>query len=167
MHFLIANLGRNIQKTRIMRARTCPNCQYQYSPKQYLTGMLFRSLGDTWGCPDCSAELRFDRKRRLWVALGFTLWLIAVPNQRSAGTGWHADNLAIAVRPLWRLVLPTGPVQKNSLMLQQPAIMNLWIAEVFRYGGPGDILDSAGVQFFRIQFKFPEVGGEIKLAFGG
>lgn len=59
----------------IMDARTCPTCQYRYSPKAYLSGMFFRSLGDTWPCPDCGTELRFDRKRRLLVALGFTVWM--------------------------------------------------------------------------------------------
>jgi|GEM_PF-2861484 len=58
-----------------MDARTCPNCQYRYSPKAYLSGMLFRSLGDTWPCPECGTDLRFDRKRRLLVALGFTVWM--------------------------------------------------------------------------------------------
>ncbi len=40
--------------------------------------MLFRSLGDTWPCPECGTDLRFDRKRRLLVALGFTVWMGAL-----------------------------------------------------------------------------------------
>lgn len=38
--------------------------------------MLFRSLGDTWPCPNCGTELQFRRQRRLFIALSFGLWLI-------------------------------------------------------------------------------------------
>jgi len=60
----------------MMQARTCPNCQFKYSPQRYFSKMLFRSLGDAWPCPDCGTELRFHRRQRLFIALSFGCWLM-------------------------------------------------------------------------------------------
>lgn len=61
-----------------MSARTCPKCRHQYRPKAYFNNLLFKSLGDFWACPNCGAELRFDRRRRLLVALGSGFWLLVL-----------------------------------------------------------------------------------------
>ncbi len=76
-----------------MNARTCPHCQYQYRPKAYFSNLLFKSLGDSWSCPNCGAELRFDRRRRLLVALGFSLWLLVLLLIKSYFGLTGAENL--------------------------------------------------------------------------
>jgi CXXC-20-CXXC protein len=40
--------------------RTCPNCGYKYSTKEFLVKIYPKSLNSEWNCPNCNAKLTFD-----------------------------------------------------------------------------------------------------------
>lgn len=85
------------------------------------------------------------------------------------GSSWakRCSNFVVAAAyPVWGAVLPVGPLQAGGvLMLQQPAVMDLRIAEILGDGSSGDVFDAAGVQLFRFQFELPEIGRKIQQAF--
>ena len=61
-----------------MEVRTCPHCNYKYSISNYFKKLFFKFVWSKWDCPNCSEKITFDFKRRILVALGSGVWLIAI-----------------------------------------------------------------------------------------
>jgi CXXC-20-CXXC protein len=51
-----------------MKPRTCPNCDYQYSVKDYFKKFSTKGVGTEWDCPNCGKTLTFNFGRRFLVA---------------------------------------------------------------------------------------------------
>jgi CXXC-20-CXXC protein len=58
-----------------MSHRECPNCSYKYSGRQYFKKFYFKFIWQSWPCEKCGTPIKFDLKRRLFLAflLGITL----------------------------------------------------------------------------------------------
>lgn len=48
-----------------MKARTCPNCGYQYTYTAYYTKLLFKKTNARWKCQSCNSILGFNTSKRL------------------------------------------------------------------------------------------------------
>lgn len=52
-----------------MKTRTCPNCGYRYSYKQYLKEIYFFSAWNTWSCKNCGSILTFNLGKRIIITI--------------------------------------------------------------------------------------------------
>lgn len=56
-----------------MKARTCPNCGYQYSLKEYYKSIFFKTIGLNWDCKNCGSLLTINFGRRILIIIIATL----------------------------------------------------------------------------------------------
>jgi len=52
-----------------MKSRTCPDCGYKYSFKEYYQKIIFKSIDSKWNCTKCGVQLTFRVGRRTIVAI--------------------------------------------------------------------------------------------------
>ena len=52
-----------------MKSRTCPNCSYTYSLKQYLKKPFWKGVFSHWKCANCGRALTFSTSRRILLAI--------------------------------------------------------------------------------------------------
>jgi CXXC-20-CXXC protein len=57
-----------------MKHRTCPNCQYKYSLKEYYRIGLMKMFNPKWHCKNCNTLLTFHAGRRT-----FLIFIIIMP----------------------------------------------------------------------------------------
>lgn len=58
--------------------RTCPNCDYEYSKKEYFTKLYFKAIWKGWNCESCGIRLKFDLKRRVFNAFVLAITLLVI-----------------------------------------------------------------------------------------
>lgn len=58
--------------------RVCPNCNYEYSKKEYFKKLYFNPTWKSWDCAKCGISLKFDLKKRLINVLIIVLTLFVV-----------------------------------------------------------------------------------------
>jgi DNA-directed RNA polymerase subunit RPC12/RpoP len=52
-----------------MKIRTCPNCNYRYSLKEYLGKPFWKGVLSHWKCVNCGRKLTTSTSRRLLLAV--------------------------------------------------------------------------------------------------
>ncbi len=52
-----------------MRSRTCPNCDYTYSLKEYLKKPFWKGVFSHWRCVNCGKALTTSTSRRILLAI--------------------------------------------------------------------------------------------------
>jgi len=52
-----------------MKCRTCPNCGYKYSRKEYYNNLFHKKYINQWHCPECDVTLATDTGRRIFIII--------------------------------------------------------------------------------------------------
>jgi len=61
-----------------MNIRRCPNCNYKYSINLYFIRIFFKPIWSSWNCNNCGTKIRFNYARRVFIVLGYILWLFFI-----------------------------------------------------------------------------------------